>query len=65
MELCELTPVNSIKDRAQLKSILENHVKYTGSVKAKGILADWENNVCRFIKVIPTEYKKILEAHKN
>jgi glutamate synthase (ferredoxin) len=47
-------------DKEMLKTLLENHVQYTGSVKAKTILDDFENYLGKFKKIIPADYKKIM-----
>jgi glutamate synthase domain-containing protein 2/glutamate synthase domain-containing protein 3 len=60
LETLDLELVSSEDDRAALRILLENHIHYTGSPKAKAILADWERAVPRFIKVFPMEYKKAL-----
>jgi glutamate synthase domain-containing protein 2/glutamate synthase domain-containing protein 1/glutamate synthase domain-containing protein 3 len=60
LETLDLELVSSDPDRAELKALLENHLAYTGSLKAKAILDDWERSVPRFIKVFPMEYKKAL-----
>ena len=44
-----------------LKGLIENHIKYTKSPKAIGILEGWKNTVKNFIKVMPTDYKRALE----
>ena len=43
-----------------LKHLLENHVKYTGSSKAKALLADWPTCLKKFVKVFPHEYRRVL-----
>ena len=48
-----------IRDR--LKKLIENHFKYTDSNIAKDLLADWSTTVNNFIKVMPTDYKRVLE----
>jgi len=60
LETLDLELLSSDQDRVDLKALLENHVHYTGSAKAKAILEDWERSVPRFIKVFPMEYKKAL-----
>ncbi|MCS6764186.1 MAG: glutamate synthase-related protein [Candidatus Protistobacter heckmanni] len=47
-------------DEAILKSLIERHFRYTGSERAKALLADWDSARKRFIKVFPTEYKRAL-----
>ena len=47
-------------DRLELKEMLEKHVKYTGSVKAKKILDNYDECLPKFKKIIPADYKKLL-----
>jgi len=47
-------------DETLLKSLIENHVKYTGSTRAKALLDDWDQSRTKFIKVMPHEYKRAL-----
>ena len=55
-----------INDKDRLKSLIENHYRYTKSPKAKRILDNFENYLPKFIKVMPTEYKRVLmEMYSN
>ncbi len=47
-------------DKDELKKLLTNHVKYTGSAKAKEILDDFDAYTEKFKKIIPADYKKLL-----
>ncbi len=47
-------------DEVTLKGLIERHLEYTGSVRARAILADWSNNRGKFVKVFPHEYKRVL-----
>ncbi|MDI1308910.1 MAG: glutamate synthase-related protein [Methylotenera sp.] len=47
-------------DEITLKALIENHAKYTGSVRAGDMLADWANYRTKFVKVMPNEYKRAL-----
>ena len=47
-------------DEVTLKTLIENHAKYTGSVRASELLADWNASRGKFIKVMPIEYKRAL-----
>ena len=42
-------------------SSLQRHQQYTGSAVAERLLGEWDASVRRFIKVMPTEYRKVLE----
>jgi len=62
LELVELGPVDSPEDRDELRWLLERHRRFTGSRVARRILAAWEWDVASFVKVIPTDYRRALEA---
>jgi glutamate synthase (NADPH/NADH) large chain len=47
-------------DEITLKTLIEYHANYTGSGRAKAILADWANERSKFVKVYPHEYKRAL-----
>jgi glutamate synthase (NADPH/NADH) large chain len=47
-------------DEQIVKTLIERHFRYTGSERAKALLADWEKTRSRFVKVLPTEYKRAL-----
>ena len=48
-------------DEARLKKILQKHIKYSNSVKAKMIIDNWEKMLSKFVKITPIEYRKALE----
>lgn len=47
-------------DEVILKTLIENHVNYTGSLRANELLANWEASRAKFVKVMPNEYKRAL-----
>jgi glutamate synthase domain-containing protein 2/glutamate synthase domain-containing protein 1/glutamate synthase domain-containing protein 3 len=60
-EMVELEKPDKPDDIATIKRLLENHVKYTGSTVARSILDDFEKELRWFIKVMPTDYRRVLE----
>ena len=50
-----------LSDEAQLKAMIEDHARHTGSAKAKAILADWNQYRAQFVKVYPIEYRRALK----
>ncbi|MBL0943167.1 MAG: glutamate synthase subunit alpha [Hydrogenophaga sp.] len=51
-------------DEAQLKKLLEDHNRWTGSKRARELLDNWAQARAKFVKVFPTEYKRALgEMH--
>ncbi|MGE0347665.1 glutamate synthase-related protein [Hydrogenophaga sp.] len=51
-------------DEAQLKKLLEEHNRWTGSKRARELLDSWAQSRGKFVKVFPNEYKRALgEIH--
>jgi glutamate synthase (NADPH/NADH) large chain len=48
-------------DEAQLKRMIEQHARLTGSERAKALLADWSKARGKFVKVFPNEYRRALK----
>jgi glutamate synthase (NADPH/NADH) large chain len=48
-------------DEERLMQLIANHLKYTGSTRAKAILDDWATYRTRFVKVMPVEYRRALQ----
>ena len=49
-------------DVTELHNLIERHYQNTGSTVAKFVLNDFENQLKNFVKVFPTDYKKVLNA---
>ncbi|CAA2103048.1 Ferredoxin-dependent glutamate synthase 1 [Methylobacterium bullatum] len=47
-------------DEERLSQLITNHLKYTGSPRAKAILEDWAGYRTKFVKVMPVEYRRAL-----
>jgi glutamate synthase (NADPH/NADH) large chain/glutamate synthase (ferredoxin) len=51
-------------DEAQLRKLLEDHNRWTGSKRARELLDNWKQSREKFVKVFPNEYKRALgEIH--
>jgi glutamate synthase (NADPH/NADH) large chain len=48
-------------DEERLHQLIENHLHYTGSSRAKLILDNWAEYLPKFVKVMPVEYRRALE----
>ncbi|MBA57730.1 MAG: glutamate synthase large subunit [Gammaproteobacteria bacterium] len=57
----ELEEITSETDEIELKSMIEKHLKYTGSAVAEKILKEWSTEIGYFVKVMPSDYKRVLE----
>ncbi len=64
MEMVELSLIEDSHDNREVKTLIENHLKYTGSTLAKSILDNWSDYADKFIKVVPIEYKKVIQEQK-
>ncbi len=61
-EMVGIEKVQAPADIAELKVIIERHLTYTKSNKAKLVLDQWDKMLPRFVKIMPKDYKKVLES---
>ena len=47
-------------DAERLRILLERHLLFTGSVRARELLEDWDNALARFVKIMPRDYRRAL-----
>lgn len=64
MEMVELSLIEDSMDSKEVQGLISNHHKYTGSQRAKHILDNWSSYVDKFKKIVPIEYKKVLQEEK-
>ncbi len=64
-ETLELEVLAADDDIKELKQMLRNHFLYTGSTVAENILSNWEKEIHFFLKVMPTDYKRVLLEMAN
>ena len=62
--LVDLGPVDEKADIQELQDLINKHLLYTQSSLASKILTHWDEYLPKFVKVIPFEYKKVLEEQK-
>ncbi len=60
LDMVDLESIDNAADAAELRGMIGEHVKATGSRLAEQLLADWENSLPLFVKVFPVEYRKAL-----
>ena len=58
-------PIKRDQDIAEVKRLIEEHIKLTGSTRAKKILENWEKSIYRFIRVIPKERAELEAAEEE
>jgi glutamate synthase (NADPH/NADH) large chain len=59
-EMVDLDRLEGQEEIAIVKALIEEHREYTGSKVADRLLRDWDNTVKTFVKVMPTDYKRVL-----
>ena len=52
------------EDKVEVKAMIEKHFKYTGSDPAEWILGKWDEASELFVKVMPKDYKAVLQKAK-
>ena len=60
-EMVLMESVENKFDKEELVAILQKHVQYTGSKKAKKVLEHFEEYLPKFKKIIPSDYKTMLQ----
>ncbi len=65
LDMVELEPLADESDLWLVRGLVEDHVRFTGSARGKKLLDNWDHMVSKFVKVIPTDYKRVLEARKQ
>lgn len=60
-EMVELGKVTDPREIASLRSLIEDHRHYTGSEVANRVLHDFHHLLPLFVRVMPTDYKRVLE----
>jgi glutamate synthase (ferredoxin) len=62
VELEKLSDTNEIEE---IWKLIQRHQTYTKSERATKVLANWEGTINRFVKVIPKDYKRMLQKFKE
>src|SRR4051812_33442971 len=61
VSMVDLEPLQAeSEDEANLRRLIENHARYTGSKRAQEMLEKWTQFRARFVKVFPKEYRRAL-----
>ncbi len=63
--MVELEKVVADEDLAELRELIEKHQMHTGSTVAANLLNNWEETVPQFVKVMPTDYKRVLDERRQ
>ncbi len=63
--IVDLLPVEEEEDVKELKDLIEEHRDVTGSTVAQKVLDEWEATLPKFVKIYPTDYRRVLEERKK
>ena len=64
-EMVEIERMECESDLAEVRGLIERHLACTGSTVARAVLADWRRSVAQFVKIMPVDYKRVLEQRKT
>ena len=63
--MVDLDPVDDDDDISELRDLIEQHHRHTGSTVAEQILEQWPEILSQFVKVMPTDYKRVLAERRR
>jgi glutamate synthase (NADPH/NADH) large chain len=63
-EMVDLEPLDG-EDVDLLQVLVQRHVEHTGSTVGSALLEDWATSAARFTKVMPRDYKAVLQARSR
>ena len=63
--MADLELVTDPEDIATLRGMIEDHLSYTDSAPAQRILENWEETLPKFKKIMPRDYRRVLEERKQ
>ena len=64
----QMVSLEKLEDPDEIEAIwkmIQRHQTYTGSSRASAILANWKTMVPKFVKVMPKDYKRVLQSIKR
>jgi glutamate synthase (ferredoxin) len=64
-EMVSLAKLEDAEETNLVHGMIARHARLTGSRRAEEILATWSNWVPFFVRVMPNDYKRVLESQKK
>ena len=65
LEMVDLEPLAQPEDIDLVRDLLIQHAGYTGSSVAARLLKDWDSAIGKFVKVMPLDYRRVLQEQKK
>ncbi len=63
--MVDIGPLEESGEIKEVKEMIKKHFEYTGSTRAQNILENWEKSQTRFVRVMPRDYKRMLDTIKR
>jgi len=64
LEMVELESLVDESDLWLVYNLIEDHVRFTASALGRRVLDNWDHLVARFVKVMPNDYKRVLQVRR-
>ena len=61
----ELEKIEDAEEEAEVKEMIQKHFDYTGSAAAEQVLNDWDGFLAKCVRVMPTDFKRVMEEMKQ
>ncbi|NUP99083.1 MAG: glutamate synthase subunit alpha, partial [Armatimonadetes bacterium] len=65
LEMVDLDPLAEPEDQWLVRDLLTQHLELTGSSVAAGLLERWPETIGQFVKVMPSDYKRVIEQQRE
>ncbi len=62
--MVDLEPLEAAEDIRLVQDLIRKHAEHTQSTRATKVLANWDRTLPKFVKVMPRDYKRALNAMK-
>src|SRR5205085_1352814 len=64
-KMAQLTRLEDAAEIESVKDMVFRHAEYTGSRRATEILLAWDEALSKFVRVMPNDYRRVLEAQQQ
>jgi glutamate synthase (ferredoxin) len=64
-DMVELLSLSAEDEIEEISKMIQRHQAYTGSERAARLLAAWDGLRMKFVKVLPKDYQRVLDAMKK
>ncbi len=64
-DMVTLRKLTDPAETAAVKAMIQRHAEFTGSAPAIRVLAAWDDAVPRFVRVVPNDYERMMEAFRE